>query len=142
MKVIAPILAMASLVPRLTAFAPLRPVARSLRFASSLSSSSTEEEYDLVVIGAGSGGVRCSRISAGYGKKVAILEPQLNHGAPNYSAIGGTVRQDCSIMFCLILNIGLCFSHLHISTLSTFPFHTKLVRQRRLRPQKAHGIRQ
>ena len=47
--------------------------------------------YDLVVIGGGSGGVRASRISAGYGKKVAIIEPQLEHGAPNYSAIGGTV---------------------------------------------------
>ena len=100
MKVVAPILAMASLVPRFTsAFAPLRPVARSFRAASSLASSE-EEEYDLVVIGAGSGGVRCSRISAGYGKKVAILEPQMNHGAPNYSAIGGTVRIgtiDCCI---------------------------------------------
>lgn len=51
-----------------------------------------EDEYDMVVIGAGSGGVRCSRISSGYGKKVAIIEPQLQHGAPNYSAIGGTVR--------------------------------------------------
>jgi len=48
------------------------------------------DEYDLVVIGAGSGGVRASRISAGYGKKVAVIEPQLQHGAPNYSAIGGT----------------------------------------------------
>jgi len=78
-----------SLVPRSAAFAPLRPATRSLRAVSSLSESS-EEEYDLVVIGGGSGGVRASRISAGYGKKVAILEPQLNHGAPNYSAIGGT----------------------------------------------------
>ena len=61
-------------------------------FGSFLSSSSTDdEEYDLVVIGGGSGGVRASRIAAGYGKKVAILEPQLQHGAPNYSAIGGTV---------------------------------------------------
>jgi hypothetical protein len=52
--------------------------------------------YDLVVIGGGSGGVRASRISAGYGKKVAILEPQLQHGVPpNYSAIGGTVRRRC-----------------------------------------------
>jgi len=78
-----------SLVPRSAAFAPLRPATRSLRAVSSLSESS-EEEYDLVVIGGGSGGVRASRISAGYGKKVCILEPQLNHGAPNYSAIGGT----------------------------------------------------
>ncbi|CAB9521925.1 Glutathione reductase, chloroplastic (Fragment) [Seminavis robusta] len=87
MKLLGHILAMATLIARRTvAFAPLR---RGLRTASSLRSS-TEEEYDLVVIGGGSGGVRASRISAGYGKKVAILEPQLNHGAPNYSAIGGT----------------------------------------------------
>jgi len=51
---------------------------------------STEYEYDLVVIGGGSGGVRASRISAGHGAKVALLEGQLKHGAPNYSAIGGT----------------------------------------------------
>ena len=32
------------------------------------------EEYDLVVVGAGSGGVRAARIAANYGAKVAILE--------------------------------------------------------------------
>mmetsp|Transcript_20218 Transcript_20218/g.43694 ORF Transcript_20218/g.43694 Transcript_20218/m.43694 type:complete len:483 (+) Transcript_20218:106-1554(+) len=50
------------------------------------------DEYDLLVIGAGSGGVRASRIAAGHGaKKVAVIEPQLQHGvAPHYSAIGGT----------------------------------------------------
>jgi glutathione reductase (NADPH) len=32
------------------------------------------ETYDLVVVGAGSGGVRAARISAGYGAKVAIIE--------------------------------------------------------------------
>ena len=31
-------------------------------------------DYDLFVIGAGSGGVRASRISAGYGARVAIAE--------------------------------------------------------------------
>jgi len=51
---------------------------------------SNTDEYDLLVIGAGSGGVRASRIAAGYGAKVAVIEPQLQHGAPNYSAIGGT----------------------------------------------------
>jgi len=45
---------------------------------------------DLLVIGGGSGGVRASRISASHGAKVALLEGQLKHGAPNYSAIGGT----------------------------------------------------
>ena len=31
-------------------------------------------EYDLIVVGAGSGGVRASRIAAGYGAKVAVIE--------------------------------------------------------------------
>ena len=31
-------------------------------------------EYDLIVIGAGSGGVRASRIAAGYGARVAVIE--------------------------------------------------------------------
>lgn len=31
-------------------------------------------EYDLIVVGAGSGGVRASRIAAGYGAKVAVVE--------------------------------------------------------------------
>lgn len=48
------------------------------------------DEYDLLVIGGGSGGVRAARISAGYGAKVALIEPQMKHGAPGYSAIGGT----------------------------------------------------
>lgn len=51
---------------------------------------SAKKAFDLVVIGAGSGGVRASRIAAGYGAKVALVEKQLHHGAPNYSAIGGT----------------------------------------------------
>jgi len=53
-------------------------------------SSTDTDTYDLVVIGGGSGGVRASRISSGYGKKVVLIEGQLGHGAPNYSAIGGT----------------------------------------------------
>jgi len=71
------------------AFAP--PALRTPASRLSQLRMAEEDEYDMVVIGAGSGGVRCSRISAGYGKKVAIIEPQLQHGAPNYSAIGGTV---------------------------------------------------
>ena len=31
-------------------------------------------DYDLIVIGAGSGGVRAARISAGHGAKVAVIE--------------------------------------------------------------------
>ena len=31
-------------------------------------------DYDLIVIGAGSGGVRAGRIAAGYGAKVAVIE--------------------------------------------------------------------
>ncbi|MDI2112240.1 glutathione-disulfide reductase [Commensalibacter nepenthis] len=33
-------------------------------------------DFDLIVIGAGSGGVRCARIAAGHGAKVAIIEKQ------------------------------------------------------------------
>src|ERR1044071_1947381 len=35
---------------------------------------STEFNYDLLVIGAGSGGVRAARLAAGHGAKVAIVE--------------------------------------------------------------------
>ena len=31
-------------------------------------------DYDLIVIGAGSGGVRAARISAGHGATVAVIE--------------------------------------------------------------------
>ena len=34
----------------------------------------SEQSYDLIVIGAGSGGVRASRIAAGHGAKVALIE--------------------------------------------------------------------
>jgi len=47
-------------------------------------------DYDLVVIGGGSGGVRASRISAVHGAKVLLIEGQIEHGPPGYSAIGGT----------------------------------------------------
>ena len=36
----------------------------------------TDHEYDLIVIGAGSGGVRAARMSASYGARVAIVEKQ------------------------------------------------------------------
>lgn len=47
-------------------------------------------DYDFVVIGGGSGGVRASRIASTYGAKVLLIEGQSKHGPPNYSAIGGT----------------------------------------------------
>lgn len=44
-------------------------------------------EYDMIVIGAGSGGVRASRIAAGFGKKIAVIEK---------SRVGGTcVMRGC-----------------------------------------------
>jgi len=47
----------------------------------------SDQKYDLIVIGAGSGGVRASRISAGFGKKVAVIEK---------SRVGGTcVMRGC-----------------------------------------------
>ncbi len=74
-----------------SSFAPRASLLRR-PLATILHSSDKENDdvYDLVVIGAGSGGVRASRISSGYGAKVAIIEGQLNHGPPNYSAVGGT----------------------------------------------------
>src|ERR687896_627020 len=41
---------------------------------SSRSARMAEYDYDLFVIGAGSGGVRASRIAAGHGAKVAVAE--------------------------------------------------------------------
>src|ERR1044071_386065 len=38
-------------------------------------------DYDLFVIGAGSGGVRASRVAAGYGAKVAVAEEYRVGGA-------------------------------------------------------------
>eukprot|EP00956_Cyclotella_meneghiniana_P021280 scaffold38562_cov64-Cyclotella_meneghiniana.AAC.7 len=76
------------IVPTTRAFT-LRPT-RTLSHASTRLFS-TDYDYDLLVIGGGSGGVRASRIASGYGAKVALLESRLGHGVkPEYSAIGGT----------------------------------------------------
>mmetsp|Transcript_9214 Transcript_9214/g.21094 ORF Transcript_9214/g.21094 Transcript_9214/m.21094 type:complete len:533 (-) Transcript_9214:252-1850(-) len=70
-------------------------VGSAIRRASALAMAGPYEpdpnfDYDMVVIGGGSGGVRASRIACGYGAKVLLLEGQNQHGPPNYSAIGGT----------------------------------------------------
>ena len=81
---------LALLLPQTTAFT--RPASRTplSRYTASRLFSS-EYDYDLLVIGGGSGGVRASRIASGYGAKVALLESRLGHGVkPEYSAIGGT----------------------------------------------------
>ena len=39
-----------------------------------MAQSSQNFDYDLIVIGAGSGGVRAGRIAAGHGAKVAVIE--------------------------------------------------------------------
>ena len=35
-------------------------------------------DYDLIVIGAGSGGTRTARIAAGYGAKTAVIEGEID----------------------------------------------------------------
>ena len=78
-----------SLIVTTTRAFTLRPT-RTLSHASTRLFS-TDYDYDLLVIGGGSGGVRASRIASGYGAKVALLESRLGHGVkPEYSAIGGT----------------------------------------------------
>lgn len=58
------------------------------------------EEYDLVVIGGGSGGVRAARIAAGYGAKVAICEEY---------RYGGT----CVIRGCVPKKLMVYAAHFH-----------------------------
>jgi glutathione reductase (NADPH) len=57
-------------------------------------------DYDLFVIGAGSGGVRAARVAAGYGAKVAVAEE---------SRIGGT----CVIRGCVPKKLLVYASHFH-----------------------------
>ena len=39
-------------------------------------------DYDLIVLGAGSGGVRAARISATHGAKVCVVEADISRAAP------------------------------------------------------------
>lgn len=52
---------------------------------------SASKRYDLVVIGAGSGGLEAGwNAAALFKKEVAVLDLQEVHGPPNYAALGGT----------------------------------------------------
>ena len=88
MKFFRSALALSLSVSHARAFVQSSSLRATSRAASSLAAE--EYDYDFVVIGGGSGGVRASRIASGHGAKTVLLEGQLQHGAPNYSAIGGT----------------------------------------------------
>ncbi len=49
-------------------------------------------DYDLIVIGAGSGGVRAARISTGYGAKTAVIEADRPGGT---CVIRGVCQKSC-----------------------------------------------
>ena len=55
----------------------------------------TEFDYDLFVIGAGSGGVRAARMAASKGKKVAVAEERYLGGTCVMSAV---CRRNCLSM--------------------------------------------
>jgi glutathione reductase (NADPH) len=65
--------------------------------------------FDLLVVGGGSGGVRCARMSAGHGAKVGLIETSLKHGPPHYTAIGGT----CVNVGCVPKKLFVYASHFH-----------------------------
>ena len=69
----------------------------------------SDENYDLIVIGAGSGGVRAARIAAGYGAKVLIAE--------NFR-IGGT----CVIRGCVPKKLYVLASRFHDEFEDAFSF--------------------
>ena len=62
-------------------------------------------DYDLIVIGAGSGGVRASRISASFGAKVAIkngdIEVIPGYYPANYSFDELLASKDHRVIMCL-----------------------------------------
>ncbi|XP_068737214.1 thioredoxin reductase 2, mitochondrial-like isoform X2 [Montipora capricornis] len=55
-----------------------------------LSSSKDSQDYDLIVIGGGSGGLACSKEAAKYGKKVAVLDYVHPSTQGNIWGLGGT----------------------------------------------------
>ena len=65
-----------------------------------MSDASFDKDYDLFVIGAGSGGVRAARIAASYGAKVAIAEDY---------RVGGT----CVIRGCVPKKLYVLASRFH-----------------------------
>eukprot|EP00667_Euglena_gracilis_P007883 EG_transcript_7967 len=68
----------------------------------------TDGDYDLVVIGAGSGGLEAAYNSAVLHKaRVAVVEPQLKHGPPHFAALGGTcVNVGCVPKKLLVIGAG------------------------------------
>lgn len=79
--------------------------------ASGAEGADSEYDYDLVTIGAGSGGVRASRIASSYGAKVAICElPFAAISSDTAGGVGGT----CVLRGCVpkkILVYGSQYSH-------------------------------
>ena len=74
----------------------LRGVRRALRHLQHLVPMATAAgrnnyDFDLFTIGAGSGGVRCSRLSANYGAKVAVCEMPIGFiASDSHGGAGGT----------------------------------------------------
>lgn len=58
--------------PMLTPPPPARLARRTMATAAAPAGDSASYDFDLFCIGAGSGGVRCSRMSSGFGAKVAV----------------------------------------------------------------------
>nr|DAD37002.1 TPA_asm: hypothetical protein HUJ06_007643 [Nelumbo nucifera] len=76
-------------------------MSRKMLIDAEVGSSNEEEaqyDFDLFVIGAGSGGVRAARTSAGFGAKVAICELPFN---PISSEVEGGVGGTCVIRGCV-----------------------------------------
>ncbi|XP_002962386.2 glutathione reductase, chloroplastic/mitochondrial [Selaginella moellendorffii] len=85
----------------------------SIRFAirAMAASASHEFDYDLITIGAGSGGVRASRFAANFGARVAVVElPFATISSDEAGGVGGT----CVLRGCVpkkLLVYGSSFAH-------------------------------